>query len=48
MASKNRALIAGQLRRAANPNWSLIEPLIRIDSDNASGLVRATHPTVVQ
>lgn len=45
MARKNLALIAGQLRRAVNPDWNLIEPLIRIDSDDASGLVsdHGTH-----
>jgi subtilisin family serine protease len=45
LAKTNLALIAGQLRRGVNPDWTLIEPLIRIDSDDSSGLVsdHGTH-----
>lgn len=44
-ARNNLALIAGQLRRSVNPDWSLIEPLIYVEVDNPGALIsdHGTH-----
>lgn len=45
MARENLRIIAKELNRSVNPDWNLIEPLIRIDSDDVSRLVsdHGTH-----